>query len=95
MRPSAARGQVLRLVTWQAGAFGCVALLVGLPLGVLAGREAWAAFAGAAGIAPVPDIPVALILLTVPVTLLLAVLIALWPGWRAARLRPAAVLWTQ
>jgi len=46
------RGQVLRLVAWQAGAFGCVALLVGLPLGVLAGRQAWAAFAGAAGIAP-------------------------------------------
>jgi ABC-type antimicrobial peptide transport system permease subunit len=37
----------------------------------------------------------ALILLTIPVTLLIAVLIALWPGWRAARLRPAAVLWTQ
>ena len=88
------RGQVLRLVAWQAGAFGCVALLVGLPLGVLAGRLAWAAFAGAAGIAPAPDIPLALILLTIPATLLIAVLIAIWPGWRAARLRPAAVLWT-
>ncbi|TVZ02601.1 ABC transporter permease [Trebonia kvetii] len=89
------RGQVLRLVAWQAGAFGCVALLAGLPLGVLAGRQAWAAFADAAGIAPAPDIPMALILLTIPVTLLIAVLIALWPGWRAARLRPAAVLWTE
>jgi hypothetical protein len=89
------RGQVLRLVAWQAGAFGGVALLAGLPLGVLAGRQAWAAFAGAAGIAPAPDIPMALILLTIPVTLLIAVLIALWPGWRAARLRPAEVLWTE
>jgi hypothetical protein len=89
------RGQVLSLVAWQAGAFGCVALLAGLPLGVLAGRQAWAAFAGAAGIVPSPDIPVPLILLTIPVTLLIAVLIALWPGWRAARLRPAAVLWTE
>jgi ABC-type antimicrobial peptide transport system permease subunit len=89
------RGQVLRLVAWQAGAFGAVALLAGLPLGVLAGRQAWAAFTGAAGIAPAPDIPVALILLTVPATLLIAVLIALWPGWRAARLRPATVLWTE
>jgi ABC-type antimicrobial peptide transport system permease subunit len=89
------RGQVLRLVAWQAGAFGCVALLVGLPLGVLAGRQAWAAFAAAAGIAPSPDIPLMLILLTVPATLLIAVLIAIWPGWRAARLRPAAVLWTE
>jgi ABC-type antimicrobial peptide transport system permease subunit len=89
------RGQVLRLVAWQAGAFGCVALLAGLPLGVLAGRQAWAAFAGAAGIVPAPDIPLPLILVTIPATLLIAVLIALWPGWRAARLRPAAVLWTE
>jgi ABC-type antimicrobial peptide transport system permease subunit len=89
------RGQVLSLVAWQAGAFGCVALLAGLPLGVLAGRQAWAAFAGAAGIRPAPDIPMAFILLTIPVTLLIAVLIALWPGWRAARLRPAEVLWTE
>ena len=86
------RGQVLRLVAWQAGAFGFVALLVGLPLGVLAGRLAWAAFAATAGIAPSPDIPLALILLTIPATLLIAMLIAVWPGWRAARLRPAAVL---
>jgi predicted lysophospholipase L1 biosynthesis ABC-type transport system permease subunit len=89
------RGQVLSLVAWQAGAFGCVALLVGLPLGVLAGRQAWAAFAGAAGIAPSPDIPLPLILLTAPATLLIAVLIAIWPGWRAARLRPAAILGTE
>jgi hypothetical protein len=89
------RGQVLRLVAWQAGAFGFVALLVGLPLGILAGRQAWAAFAAAAGIAPSPDIPLALILLTIPATLLIAVLIAIWPGWRAARLRPAAVLWSE
>jgi hypothetical protein len=89
------RGQVLRLVAWQAGAFGFAALLVGLPLGILAGRQAWAAFAAAAGIAPAPDIPLALILLTIPATLLIALLISVWPGWRAARLRPAAVLWTE
>jgi hypothetical protein len=89
------RGQLLRLVAWQASAFGCVALLVGLPLGVLAGRLAWTAFADAAGIAPSPDIPLMLILLTIPAMLLVSVLIAIWPGWRAARLRPASVLWTQ
>jgi len=86
------RGQVLRVVAWQAGAFGAVALLAGLPLGLLAGRQSWAMFADAAGIARSPDIPVALIVATIPATLLIAVLIALWPGWRAARLRPAAVL---
>jgi ABC-type antimicrobial peptide transport system permease subunit len=88
------------LVTWvevraRWRALASLALLLGLPLGVLAGRQAWAAFTGAAGIAPSPDIPMTLILLTIPATLLIAVLIALWPGWRAARLRPAAVLWTE
>jgi len=43
----------------------------------------------------VTDIPLTLILLTIPATLLIAVLIAIWPGWRAARLRPAAVLGTE
>jgi ABC-type lipoprotein release transport system permease subunit len=35
------------------------------------------------------------VLLVVPVTLLLANLIAAWPGWQAARLRPAPVLRTE
>ena len=33
-----------------------------------------------------------LVLLAIPVTLLLANVIAAWPGWTAARLRPATVL---
>ena len=40
------RSQVLRVVAWQASALAGAALLVGLPLGVLAGRWAWALFAG-------------------------------------------------
>ena len=40
-----------------------------------------------------PDQPAAL--LTIPVTLALANLIAAWPGWTAARLRPAQVLRTE
>ena len=39
--------------------------------------------------------PLAAVLLAVPVTLALANLIAAWPGWTAARLRPAAVLRTE
>jgi ABC-type antimicrobial peptide transport system permease subunit len=83
---------VVRVVAWQATTFAVVALLLGLPLGVVAGRLAWSAFAGSAGVAAQPTVPLWLILLTVPVTLLLAHLIAAPPGWPAARLRPAAVL---
>ena len=40
------RSQLLRVVCWQASALAAVALLVGLPLGLLAGRWAWRLFAG-------------------------------------------------
>jgi len=62
---------------------------------VLAGRWAWALFARSAGVSAVPDIPVTLVLLAIPVTLALASVIAAGPGWDAARLRPASVLRTE
>ena len=89
------RSQVLRVVSWEASALAGAALLVGLPLGVLAGRWAWALFAGSAGVSGTPDVPVALVLAAVPVTLVLANLIAAGPGWDAARVRPASVLRTE
>ena len=86
------RSQVLRVVAWQATALAAAALLIGLPLGVLAGRWAWAVFAGSAGVSGVADVPVPLILLAIPATLALANLIAAGPGWDAARVHPASVL---
>ena len=86
------RPEVLRLVAWQATALAAAALLIGVPLGVIAGRQAWAFFANAAGVDARPDVPLSLVLLAVPVTLLLANVIAALPGWTAARLRPATVL---
>ena len=90
-----ARSQVLGVVAWEATAFAVVALLVGLPLGILAGRWAWAYFANAAGAPADATVPLTAVLLAIPVTLALANLIAAWPGWTAARLRPAAVLRTE
>jgi ABC-type antimicrobial peptide transport system permease subunit len=90
-----ARSQVLGVVAWEATAFAAVALLVGLPLGVLAGRWAWAYFANAAGAPAAASVPLTAVLLAIPVTVVLANLIAAWPGWTAARLRPALVLRTE
>jgi ABC-type antimicrobial peptide transport system permease subunit len=84
--------QMIKVVCWQASALTAVALLVGLPAGVLVGRWAWALFAGSAGVADQADVPVALILLAVPATLLLANLIAAGPSWAAAQIRPALIL---
>jgi ABC-type antimicrobial peptide transport system permease subunit len=89
------QSQVLRVVAWQASALAAVALLVGLPLGILAGRWAWAVFAGSAGVSGQADVPVLLVLLAIPVALVLANLIAAGPGWDAARVRPASVLRTE
>jgi ABC-type antimicrobial peptide transport system permease subunit len=89
------RSQVLRVVSWQASALACAALLAGLPLGVVAGRWSWALFAGSLGVGGGADIPARLVLLTIPVTLLLANLLAAGPGWAAARIRPALILQTE
>jgi len=86
------RPQLLRVVSWQATALAAAALLAGLPLGVAAGRWAWALFAASAGVEPAADVPVALVLLIIPAALILTNLIAAVPGWTAARIRPAAIL---
>jgi hypothetical protein len=51
------RSQVLRVVAWQATALAAAALLIGLPLGVLASRWAWALFAGRPESRPWPTSP--------------------------------------
>ena len=89
------RRQVLGTVAWEASAFAAVALLAGLPLGVVAGRWAWSLFANAAGVSAAATVPLATVLLAIPATLLAANLIAAAPGWEAARLRPALVLRTE
>ena len=89
------RRQVLSVVEWQAVSLAAVALAVGVPLGILAGRWAWKLFADSAGVAPGASIPVSLVLLTIPVTAVLAALIAAWPGRTAARVRPAVTLRTE
>ena len=86
------RPQLIGVVLWQASALAAASLLAGLPLGVLAGRWSWALFTGSVGTAGYAEVPVRLLLLGIPATLLLANLIAAAPGWSAARLRPAHIL---
>jgi ABC-type lipoprotein release transport system permease subunit len=89
------RWQVSAAVAWQATALAAVALLVGLPLGVAGGRWAWALFAGSVGVGPGAAVPLSTIALVVPVTLVLANVIAAGPGWAAARVKPAVALRTE
>ncbi len=89
------RRQVAAAVAWQASTLAAAALAVGLPLGVAGGRWAWAWFASSVGAAPGAAVPVTAVALAIPVTLLLANLVAAVPGAAAARTRPAVTLRTE
>jgi hypothetical protein len=86
--------QVRASVAWQATAIAGTGLLVGLPLGVAAGRWAWNLLAQGFAIQPVAVISPGL-LLAVPAVLLLANAVAAIPARTAARTRPAVVLRTE
>jgi hypothetical protein len=83
--------QVRATVAWQATALACAGLIVGVPLGLLAGRWAWILFASQVAIVPAPVIS-PLTLLAIPVVLLVANAIAAIPAWSAARTQPAVIL---
>jgi ABC-type antimicrobial peptide transport system permease subunit len=90
------RSQLHAVVAWQATALAAGALLIGVPAGIIAGRWTWAVFATTAGVSSQATVVLPVVLLAVPaVTLILANLIAAFPGRAAARLRPATVLRTE
>ena len=86
--------QVRASVAWQATAIAGTGLIVGLPLGLAAGRWAWTLLAQGFSIEPVSVISPGL-LLAVPAVLLLANAVAAIPARTAARTRPAVVLRTE
>ncbi len=86
--------QVRATVAWQATAIAATGLVIGLPLGVAAGRWAWTLLARGFAIEPVPVVS-ALVLLSVPAVLLMANLVAAVPARAAAHTQPAVVLRTE
>jgi ABC-type lipoprotein release transport system permease subunit len=89
------RWQVSGTVAWQATTFGALALVIGIPLGVIVGRWGWNVFADHLGVVPEAVVPTATVLLIVPATILVANLLSLVPGRIASRLRPGPVLRTE
>jgi hypothetical protein len=66
-----------------------VGLVVGVPLGVAAGRLTWQLTARSVYVATGAVVPLAALAAFVGVAIVAALLVALWPAWRAAR-DPAA-----
>ena len=89
------RGQVRTVVLSQSLTYVGVAMLIGLPLGVAAGRFAWNVFADRQGIVAEVVVPLPSLLLVVPGAVLLGVALALGPARWAASTRPAEVLRTE
>ena len=89
------RRQVLAVVAWQAGTFAALSLVVGLPLGIFAGRAAWALFATELGIGTSSVVPGIRVALCIPAVLLITLIVAVGPAWFASRVRPARVLRSQ
>jgi ABC-type lipoprotein release transport system permease subunit len=83
------------VVVTQATVLAVVGLVFGVPLGLAIGRSVWRVVADYTPIAYVPPVAVLTLLLIAPGALLLANLLAAWPGRRAARLRVAHILRTE
>ncbi len=86
------RGQVAAVITWQAVTVTIVALVVGVPLGLAAGRLAWDLAASGFGVPDVVLAPWPALAAACAGTLAAAVLLAAGPALFASRLRPAALL---
>jgi hypothetical protein len=86
------RGQISAAVAWQASILVALALLIGLPVGVAAGRWVWMLSASRLGVPADPLVPFTFVIAAIPVALVLANALAAGPGLVAGRLSPASVL---
>jgi len=86
------RGTVGRVVHAQASTVALVALVGGLPLGIVLGRFVFHRFADELGLVPDATTPVLAIVGISIAALVFANLAAAVPGWRAARVPVATLL---
>ena len=83
-----------RIVTAQATAITIIGLVVGVPLGLAAGRVLWRLAADRAPLRYDAPPSLWLVVLVIPLALVVGNLLATWPGHRATRVRVSQVLAT-
>ncbi len=86
--------QLAATIAWQASVIAAIAAVIGVPVGIAAGRQLWTLFARNINAVPQPTVPASLILVVATV-LILANLIAAIPARIAARTPAALVLRTE
>jgi hypothetical protein len=87
--------QATACIMWQAVTIGAVALVLGVPLGLIAGRGAWWAAADPIGVRTDISRPVGALVVMCVGTLVGAAVLATAVGWRSGRTTPAAALRTE
>jgi len=87
------RGRDVRAaVAWEAGALALAGTLLGIPIGIVIARAAWARTARGIGVLVVQRVPFTVVLVVAPAAVAIAIAIAMLPARRAAKLRPAEIL---
>jgi ABC-type antimicrobial peptide transport system permease subunit len=86
------RRQIASTVAWQATSFILVALVLGLTLGVAAGRWAWDLVAAQLESVAPPVVPILAIALIVPAALVIGNVLAAIPARTAAKTKAAISL---
>ena len=84
--------QLAAAVAWQSTTTALVGAVVGIPVGIIIGRELWTLFARSINAVPEPTVPVISVLIIGVGTLVFANLVAVLPGRSAARTPAALVL---
>jgi ABC-type lipoprotein release transport system permease subunit len=89
------RWQCRGVVVTQASVLAVVGLAFGVPVGIALARVLWRHVATTTPLDYHPPLAVWALALVVPLALVLANLLAAWPGHRAARLRVGQTLRTE
>ena len=89
------RGDIARALAWQSIVYALIALVAGIPLGVVAGRVAWHLYAQRLGAVPEPEIPWAGLGLVAAAALTIAGTIGFALSRRTTSKNPATTLRTE
>jgi hypothetical protein len=87
--------QLAAVVAWQSTVTALVGIIVGVPLGIVLGRQLWTVFARNIDAVPDPTVPVVSVVLVALGALVFANVVAALPGRIAARTPTALVLRTE
>jgi hypothetical protein len=82
-------------IAWQSTLLAVVGLIVGVPLGILAGRLLWQELADTLPVVYVAPLALVGLLIAIPAALITANVLAAGPAHAATRVRPAQVLRTE